>query len=313
MAELDPGMSTPTPTERAILRGPALGEALRRLRESVPLKGREFIEALADAGGPHLDRALLSRIEKGERGLPAAQWHQLLHAVTGMELSMELTGALAGLLPPPDVIEPLPTRPLASTLQHWFAIAREISGRQAPRLVLTSEIAEAKRGAAAALFLTRYQQTLADVLNRADIAEHPADPAPGDDVRVVDIQPAETEVPPNGPFEIRVRLRNAGTVAWADNRLLVRLGPPITSTIAQTAPLLPVPATAPGDTCEILVPGRGHYLPGRCIVTYVMAFPNGKPCLPGGLSLPVTSVADSHSTLSLSRQLARFLRTQHRS
>jgi transcriptional regulator with XRE-family HTH domain len=306
------------PNQRMTLRGADLGAALRELRTGAGLTGRAFIEAVAAAGGPPLDRAQLSRIEGGERGLPVAQWHRLLDAVTridagGSPVPAELVDRLADLLPPPpELIEALPPRSLAQVLDRWYALARVMHERPAPRIAMSGAEPPTARGLAAALFMARYRGALDEILRRADLATAPAGPDPADAVQVLAVEPAETEVPPNGPFEIRVRLRNAGPVPWGDDRLLLRLGPPISSTLAQTAPLLPVPATAPGAVCDILVPGRGHYLPGRCVVSYVMLFANGRPCLAGGLSLPVTTVAESHSTLSLSEQVAAFFRNLRR-
>jgi hypothetical protein len=212
---------------------------------------------------------------------------------------------LVALLPSPEgLIEPLPPRRLADIVESWLDLARALAQRPAPRVASARDT----RGTAAALFVARYRPALAALVSRGDLRRAPTEPIAGDDVHVLAVSPDETRVGPNQPFEIRVRLRNAGTVAWGDDRLLLRLGPPISSTIAQTAPVLPVPPTVAGGTCDIVVPGRGHYLPGRCVVTYVMTFANGKPCLPGGLSLPISTVAELHSTLSLHEQVAALFR-----
>jgi Helix-turn-helix domain len=46
-------------------------------------------------------------------------------------------------------------------------------------------------------------------------------------------------------FVLVATLRNSGTVPWRQ-RLLTRLGPPVTSSLAFTPPVLPIPDTRPG-------------------------------------------------------------------
>jgi len=87
-------------------------------------------------------------------------------------------------------------------------------------------------------------------------------------------------------FVLVATLRNSGTVPWRQ-RLLTRLGPPVTSSLAFTPPVLPIPDTRPGETCRIVIPGRAPWFPNESLVTYVMTFPDLAPCLPGSLTLLV--------------------------
>jgi hypothetical protein len=75
------------------------------------------------------------------------------------------------------------------------------------------------------------------------------------------------------PFAAHTTLMNTGLQAWTD-RLLVRLGPPVTSSLPFTLPVLAVPDTAPGESCTVVIPGRSHWFPNLARVSYVMTFPD---------------------------------------
>ncbi|QFZ18707.1 hypothetical protein [Saccharothrix syringae] len=112
-------------------------------------------------------------------------------------------------------------------------------------------------------------------------------PVEGDAVTVVEQESALGVALVRGePFVLVATLRNSGTVPWRQ-RLLTRLGPPVTSSLAFTPPVLPIPDTRPGETCRITIPGRGPWFPNQSLVTYVMTFPDLTPCLPGSLILLV--------------------------
>lgn len=87
-------------------------------------------------------------------------------------------------------------------------------------------------------------------------------------------------------FTLRAHLRNRGPVGWTD-RLLVRLGAQVSSSLAFTPPVLSVPDTPPGGTCRLSFPGRAPWFPNLTVVTYVMTFPDCRPAVDGNLTLYV--------------------------
>jgi hypothetical protein len=94
----------------------------------------------------------------------------------------------------------------------------------------------------------------------------------------------EIEVEHGGLFVFSATLINAGRTAWRD-RLLLRLGPPVASSLAFTPPILSVPDTPPGDTCRVAIPGRSPWFPNLTVITYAMTFPDCRPAAGGSLQL----------------------------
>jgi len=88
------------------------------------------------------------------------------------------------------------------------------------------------------------------------------------------------------PFVASMQLRNTGEARWED-RLLVRLGPPVASSLPYTLGVLPVPNSQPGESCDIVVPGRSHWFPNLAVVSYVMAFPDFTICVPGRVEIAI--------------------------
>jgi RNA polymerase sigma factor (sigma-70 family) len=81
-------------------------------------------------------------------------------------------------------------------------------------------------------------------------------------------------------FLLRLYLHNTGSVPWRD-RLLYRVGVPVTTGTPFTPGVLPVPDTDPGQQCEVLVPGRAQWFRSHAAINFVMVFPDFTPCLPG--------------------------------
>lgn len=111
---------------------------------------------------------------------------------------------------------------------------------------------------------------------------------PGDDSVAV-LTPAEllTQQRKNGElFVFEVILKNTGKVDWCD-RLIFRIGPPVTSNLPLAPLLVPVPDAKPGEQCRILVPGRAQHLHGLAVISYVMVFADCSQALPGHLQLRV--------------------------
>jgi hypothetical protein len=77
-------------------------------------------------------------------------------------------------------------------------------------------------------------------------------------------------------FVASVGLVNTGMTHWRD-RLFLRLGPPVTSSLPFTPPLLPVPDTAPGGDCRIAIPGRAQWFINLAQAVYIMVAPDLTP------------------------------------
>jgi hypothetical protein len=89
-------------------------------------------------------------------------------------------------------------------------------------------------------------------------------------------------VRPGDPFVFALDLINAGEIIWTD-RMLYRLGPPVSSSLPFAPGLVPLPHTEPGATTTVLIPGRAQVFPNLAAMTYIMVFPNCSPCLPGSV------------------------------
>lgn len=87
--------------------------------------------------------------------------------------------------------------------------------------------------------------------------------------------PDGTLVPPNSSFTKVWRLRNTGTVVWA-NRLLAR----VNEDPCQAPKMVAIPQTKPGDTVDIAVPVRTPGKAGRCKIYWKMADEQGRTLFP---------------------------------
>jgi transcriptional regulator with XRE-family HTH domain len=95
-------------------------------------------------------------------------------------------------------------------------------------------------------------------------------PLPGDESSfVADITPDGVIMPPGFHFEKIWRIRNTGTIAWA-NRWLRRIGPPAGLGIPSSPLQVQIPTTMPGQTVDITVPMRAHNQPGTAEVHWKM-------------------------------------------
>ncbi|MBB4748752.1 NBR1-Ig-like domain-containing protein [Actinoplanes lobatus] len=87
--------------------------------------------------------------------------------------------------------------------------------------------------------------------------------------------PDGTVVPPRSSFTKTWRLRNTGTVVWA-NRFLARVNEQLC-----TAPdLVPIPQTKPGETVDISVPVETPDGPASCKIYFKMADEQGRTFFP---------------------------------
>ncbi|XVU28002.1 NBR1-Ig-like domain-containing protein [Actinoplanes sp. CA-054009] len=87
--------------------------------------------------------------------------------------------------------------------------------------------------------------------------------------------PDGTVVPPNSQFTKVWRLRNSGSVVWA-NRFLARAN----EQSCQAPDLVPIPQTAPGQTVDVAVSVRTPATPGRCKIYWKMADEQGRTYFP---------------------------------
>lgn len=87
--------------------------------------------------------------------------------------------------------------------------------------------------------------------------------------------PDGTVVPPNSSFTKIWRLRNTGTVVWA-NRLLAR----VNEQPCQAPTAVAVAQTKPGETVDIAVTVRTPSTPGRCKIYWKMADEQGRTLFP---------------------------------
>ena len=87
--------------------------------------------------------------------------------------------------------------------------------------------------------------------------------------------PDGTVVPPNSSFTKIWRIRNTGTVVWA-NRFLGR----VNEQPCQAPTVVAVPQTKPGATVDIAVTVRTPAKPGRCKIYWKMADEQGRTLFP---------------------------------
>ncbi|MEU3452857.1 NBR1-Ig-like domain-containing protein [Micromonospora sp. NPDC006766] len=87
--------------------------------------------------------------------------------------------------------------------------------------------------------------------------------------------PDGTLVPPNSSFTKVWRIRNTGTVVWA-NRSLAR----VNDTPCQTPVAVAIPQTKPGETVDIAVPVHTPSEPGSCKIFWKMADEEGRMFFP---------------------------------
>lgn len=129
-------------------------------------------------------------------------------------------------------------------------------------------------GIAAVAFLTGAVLVFA-VLHRP--AGSGAKPAASDDSQFEgDITyPDGTLVPPNSSFMKVWRLRNTGTIVWA-NRFLAR----VNEESCQAPKAVAIPQTGPGETVDIAVPIRTPSRPGNCKIYWKMADEQGRMLFP---------------------------------
>lgn len=248
-------------------------ELLAETRKALGLSLNDFVNRLESRSGPKLTRQRLSRHEQGSK-IPERLLRAIAETCAADELlDTALRTRWRHLLSGPD-----PVITATDRRRRLHEMARRARGN--PRWPLYEKLGR-EYGADLGALHTKASELLA-MPPQDDWA-----PVDGDAVTVVREESAlEVALVRGELFVLVATLRNSGVVPWRQ-RLLTRLGPPVTSSLAFTPPVLPVPDTPPGEMCRIVIPGRGPWFPNASLVTYVMTFPDLAPCLPGSLSLLV--------------------------
>lgn len=274
------------------------GEVLRRLRGTMSLRRFATLLAGSTLGTGTLSRHRLRDAESGATVLPDALWDRIAEALLDLGYDAADVAALRAARPKPG-----PPRPPSPHQRHaqWSRVVGHVGGNpwwsQPLRLVewVTGKanlrryapIVE-RHGIDSVRHLRAVQARLR--LGAARAGQWRPDAA---DRVAVDrtrstlakrVEPAEL-------FLLRIRLHNTGPVPWRD-RLLYRVGAPVTTGTPFTPGVLPVPDTDPGRYCEILVPGRAQWFRSLAAVHFVMVFPDLTPCLPGRLCCWTDARAD---------------------
>ncbi|GAA1567813.1 hypothetical protein GCM10009789_21540 [Kribbella sancticallisti] len=265
-------------------------EVLRTLRGTTSLK--KFIDRLVEYGlTEKLTRQRLSKIEKGTAVFPPGLAAEIAETLIRSGVPPQQVEPLRVVRQP--LIEPVPARTAAMRWKQWSRMVARVPNRrwwEQPLTVLSRMTSSEYAGAYRQLF-ERYGGDSEEVLHllrrRLEIGGEggPFHPVEGDAVGIrraastLRVCADRTDL-----FLLEVKLRNTGTVPWRD-RLLFRLGTPVSASLPLTPAILPVPDTDPGGVCELIVPGRAQWFQNLAVVSYVMVFPDLSSCLPGRLPL----------------------------
>ena len=266
-------------------------ETLRALRGETSLQ--VFLNLMLTHGlaKGSLSRRRLSEIEQGAAA-PLALWEEMADALAAAGLPYD---AVQQLLVVHELIAPPPPSTSALRLRHWSRIVSRVPGNKwwHRPLVFLATVASPSNAAAYRRMFDEYggarEQMVEDVRLRLELGRTggPFTPVPGDGIAVGGAASTlRVQLDHGDPFVLSVRLHNTGTVAWR-NRLLLRLGAPVSSSLPLTPGVLPLPDTDPGGHCELIVPGRAQWFPNLAVVSYVMVFPDLSSCLPGRIAFRV--------------------------
>jgi hypothetical protein len=266
------------------------GAVLRTVRGTTSLQA--FAQHLVANGlAPRaLSRQRLSDVEQGVTELAPALWDEVVDALIRGGHPPE---DVAPLLASPPAAEPVPPSTAGQRLAQWTRVVANVRENRWWRSPFAMIERYAVDKTISRLLLDRYDfdkdRQLDDLRNRLRLGatSGPCHPSAGDAVAVDRAGSALNVTVEHGELFVFVaRLHNIGTVPWR-NRLLCRLGPPVTSSLPFTVTALPVPDTEVGAPCTVTIPGRSQWFPNLAVVSYVMVFPDFTPCLPGRLRCTV--------------------------
>ncbi|MEU4294978.1 hypothetical protein AB0E63_42715 [Kribbella sp. NPDC026596] len=270
-------------------------EALRSLRGELSVRAFHVLLAKNGLAPGRLSRHRLGDLEEGAH-VPLAVWEEIADALAAAGKSadeVEPLRSAEGLIAPPP-----PSTP-DLRLRQWSRIVARVAGNRwwsAP-LALAQRVTSATKAVSYLQLLDRHggsREQLEQVRLRLELGRTigPFEPVVGDEVR---IDPAastlQVQLDHGDLFVLSARLHNTGTVPWR-NRLLFRLGTPVSSSLPLTPGVLPVPDTDPGGFCDLIVPGRAHWFLNLAAVSYVMVFPDLSYCVTGRIVFQV----DTRST-----------------
>lgn len=264
--------------------------ALRQLRGTDSLL--TFIGHLRDHGfTATLSRQRLSQVEQGDADLPDALWDAIADALIRAGRD---PGQVGGLWPSGTPVRPPPPSTPALRVRQWTRIVDRLIGNRwwyQPNSLMERFVGIDRAHAYQRLAQHHgidLERQRAETRRRlaAGAESGPFEPDPADAVLVDARSELHVAVQPVELFVLRAVLHNAGTVPWRD-RLLYRLGPPVTSSLPFTPGVLPVPDAEPGETCDIAIPGRAQWFPNLATVSYVLVHADCSPSAPGRLPCQV--------------------------
>jgi hypothetical protein len=273
-------------------------ETLRRLRGDRSV--RAFAKLLAESGlaSRAVSRQRLMDLEQGADA-PVALWEEIADALaaTGVPLEeLEPLRSFEGLIDPP------PPSTADLRWRQWERITSRVPRNpwwHKPLSLVQKVLPKAEKATSYRELFDRYDKVREPMLEQAHLrlsrgSSGPFTPYPGDLARI-DRAGSElhVRVEHGELFVLTLRLHNAGSVPWRD-RMLLRLGPPVSSSLPLTPAVLPVPDTDPGELCEVVVPGRGQWFLNLAVMNYVMVFPDMSSCLPGRVTFQVDTRDKNH-------------------
>lgn len=258
--------------------------ALRQIRGSRSL--REFAAFLAahGLGDNELSRQRISRVEQGKIELPPELWARVIDVLRATGVPDEQLVPLAPV--PAPIIEPVPPSEPDLRRVQWSRLLASLPGNrwwQQPTTILAKVAGQRwvrEYHALAERHGVNAEDQRREVLRRL-ASEATWSPRPDDAIAVAgDESTRSIRISSGGLFVFELKLHNVGAVPWRD-RLLYRLGTPVSSSIPFLPALLPVPDTEPGESARVVLPGRAQWFPNLAVVNFAMMFADCSPSLPG--------------------------------
>jgi transcriptional regulator with XRE-family HTH domain len=267
------------PEPGAAVPAPEPGAVLAAVRTALGLSLAGLAERLRTSGGPALSRQRLSQLERGQRDLPDDEWLRLADALGAAGATIADATLLASAVVARAAARPLPRLDAGSRQRRLAVLAARLA--ENPRWRRFHTVA-AEHAVDLGRLHGETSRRLALAADRRASWRARADDA----LTVLEPDRCGLRASCADPFLVRPLLHNSGGTPWQD-RLLVRLGATVSSSMPFIPGALLVPDTEPGGSCEILVPGKAQWFPNLAEVSYVMVFPDGTQCLPGRLILRI--------------------------
>jgi hypothetical protein len=253
---------------------------------------RAFTELLATHGlAPgRLSRHRLRDVESGESELSDALWDEIAEALIA---SGHTAADVARVRVTGVPIDPVPASTPRQRLEQWTRVSEQVRDNRWWRSPATA-VARATNPANMARYLSIFARhgvdrvrILHSLRRRFELGATTGQwqASPDDHVAVDRTYSVLTVKMVRGElFYLPLRLYNTGSIRWRD-RLLYRIGTPVSSATPFTFAVLPVPDTDPGQSCQIRIPGRAQWFHSYAVINFVMVFPDFSSCLPGHLPI----------------------------